>query len=488
MSRPLGFPQPWLGAERVGRARTEPHRSLWIEEAFADPSLGEGFSPNLQGEAQADVAIVGGGYTGLWTALHLKRLDPSCDVILLEAGVCGGEASGRNGGLALSWWAKLETLFESVGTEDAERLARSSERAIDELGRFQEASGLDFHFRRGGWIWTATSAAQLGAWSGARAAGQRVGSDAFEELSAKEIQARLGSPVHLGGILERRAATVQPARLSRALRKAALEAGVRIHENSPVKGVPTDGRLTTPSGRVQAACVLFATNVWLARHPRLRRAILPLGSDVISTEPIPDLLESHGWIGGESFSNSRLMVHYSQTTRDGRIVFGRGGGSIGPAGRILGSFDGTPRRSEEIAREMVALIPFTKDVKITHQWGGAVDRSSDGLPFFGRLRGEVPSFYAAGFSGNGVAPTWVAGRELAQLALGRQGESELEGLHNGIRGRFPPEPARTLGGILVRDAVQRKETLEDRGGRPGWLVAKLAKLAPSGFFKISKED
>jgi glycine/D-amino acid oxidase-like deaminating enzyme len=187
----------------------------------------------------------------------------------------------------------------------------------------------------------------------------------------------------------------------------------------------------------------------------------------------------------EAVSDSRMMVHYWRASPDGRLVFGRGGGGIGLAGRF--DFDSSPRRAAEVEADMRRLVPAAAGVPVTHDWGGAVDRSHDGLPFFGSLRARARVVYGAGFSGNGVAPSLLAGRVLASMALGRDDEWSGCGLARGVPGRFPPEPIRFLGGSLVKDAVARKEAREDRGRAVDPVTRRLAALAPSGFFKAGRE-
>lgn len=462
-------------------------RSFWIEEAQA--ATGAAPQPPLRGDVTADLCIVGGGYTGLWTAIRALEHQPRLRVIVLEADVCGHAASGRNGGFCLSWWAKIETLVERVGEREAVELARASTDAIEEIGRFCEADGIDAHYRRDGWIWTATSPAQERAWRGAMAAAERLGERPFAPLEADEIRRRLGSPVHRGGVFEAAAATVQPALLAYGLRTAALRRGAVIHEHSPVVAIDRDeGVVRTADGAVRAPAIVLATNAWLGREPRLARAVLPISSDVVATEPVPELLEEIGWTDGTAVSNSRLMVDYYRTTRDGRIVFGRGGGAIKWRGRFGSDFDHDPIRTVVATAALRRLVPAFHTVAITHAWGGAVDRSTDGLPFFGRLPGRARVLYAAGMSGNGVAPSVLAGRVLASLALGLDDRWSRCGLVGGPPGRFPPEPLRFLGGSLVRAAVQRKETREDDGLPVDWLTRRLAALAPSGFFKVSDDE
>ena len=189
----------------------------------------------MQGDQRAEIAILGGGYVGLWTALRIKALEPSRDVAVLEQDICGGGASGRNGGFLLSWWSKLSSLVALCGAEDALRIARGSEAAIGEIRDFCAAHGIDAHFRQAGWIWTATTTAQMGSWDGVLAAAEKLGVEPFRRLSPEDVARRTGSPVHRAGVFEPSAATVQPAALARGLRRAALASGVRIYEHTRVR-------------------------------------------------------------------------------------------------------------------------------------------------------------------------------------------------------------------------------------------------------------
>ena len=459
-------------------------RSLWLQEALAAE---DGVaSEELVQKVKADVCIVGGGYTGLWTALRLAELEPGVSIALVEADICGGGPSGRNGGFALSWWPKVETFVKRVGEEEAFRLARISAEAVDELGAFCEREGIDAHFRRGGWLWTATSPAQLGSWDGAVAAAARAGEQPFELLSAEETQRRTGSPVHLGAAYEARAATVQPALLARGLRRVAVARGVRIFERSPMLELDRDrGIVRTPSGSVEADAVVLATGAWLASVPELRRGIVAVSSDMVATAPMPERLEEAGWTGGESISNSRLMVHYYRTTQDGRIAFGQGGHRHAFGGRVEdGFFAHGDSAEQQLRRDLVRLVPYAEGVEVTHAWGGPIDRTADGAPIFGRLPGAVPIVYGVGYSGNGVAPSLTAGKILASSVLGRDDEWSGCGLNRGVVGSFPPEPIRYVGGFVVRAAVKRKESREDNGRSVDPLTRRVAGLAPQGFFRV----
>jgi putative aminophosphonate oxidoreductase len=459
-------------------------RSLWLEEALP----GEEDAPPLAGEERADVCIVGGGYTGLWTAIRLKEHDPALDVVLVEADVCGGGASGRNGGFILSWWAKFASLKKVVGGEEAVRLARASAEGVDGIGAFCAEHGIDAHFRRDGWLWAATSEAQLGAWDDTLATIAGYGEEPFERLDAQETARRAGAGTHRGGVYEPTGASVQPALLTRGLRRVALERGVRIFEHSPMTKLERSRppRIVTARGAVTAEKVVLALNAWAAALPELRRAVVVIASDIVATAPVPERLETMGWTDGMCISDSRMLVNYYRNTLDGRLVFGRGGGKLAFGGNIGTSFDGPSPRAAVVTDAMRTLYPSLRDVRVTHTWTGPIDRTQVGLPFFSRLGGREDIVYGIGYSGNGVGPTYLGGRILASLALGLDDEWSRAGLVQDPAGRFPPEPFRYVGGRLVRSAVERKEDAEDRGGRAGRLTLLLANLAPAGLVPLKK--
>ncbi len=460
-------------------------RSLWLQEALFGEEAAE--THELLETVEADVCIVGGGYTGLWTALRIKELQPDATVVLLEADICGGGPSGRNGGFALSWWPKIETLQKRLGKEEALRLVKASEEAIAEIGEFCDREGVDAHFHQGGWLWTATSPAQVGSWEGAIAAAEAYGEHPFELLSAEQVQARTGSPMHLGAAYEKTAATVQPALLARGLRRVALERGVRIHERTAMIDLDREaGVVRTPSGAVRADAIVLALNAWAIKIPELSRAVVAVASDMVATAPMPEGLAESGWTGAEAISNSRLMVHYYRTTKDGRVAFGRGGGRLAFGSRVNSNFDYSGGQTEELKAELVRLVPAAESVPVTNAWGGPIDRTTDGLPFAGRLSGRVPIVYGTGYSGNGVAPSLTFAKILASSALGLGDEWSGAGLNRGVPARFPPEPARFLGGVVVRAAVRRKEGREDRGLGVDPVTRALAGLAPPGFFRVSR--
>jgi putative aminophosphonate oxidoreductase len=461
---------------------TETGRSLWLQEAMAS-----GFepAPPLEGRQRADVCIVGGGYTGLWAALRLKELEPSLDVAVVEADVCGGGASGRNGGFVLSWWAKFATLLKLCGVEEALRLGHAAADAVTAIGAFCEANGIDANYRHDGWMWAAVNRAQMGSWRATVEALDAQGVHPFEELSPEDAARRAGSPVHIGGVFERSGATVQPALLAFGLRRVALDRGVRIYERSPMVALDAGSPATvrTSIGALAADRVILAMNSWLIRFRQIRRRVLVIGSDIVATEPIPEHLREIGWQDGMAISDSRLLVHYYRTTLDRRIAFGKGGGSLAFGARLGAAFEGPSSRAGVTERAFRFTYPSLADVRISSGWTGPIDRSRTGLPFFAQLDGHPNVVYGVGYSGNGVGPSYLGGRILASLALQREDEwasCGLVGTKPGVGG-FPPEPFRFVGGHLVRSAIERTERAEDEGRRPGAIASRLVRLAPAGL-------
>ena len=457
-------------------AGTRPHRSLWLHEALR----GEEDQPPLAGARRADVAIIGGGYVGLWTALRLKEQAPSCDVAIVEQDICGGGASGRNGGQVHSWWESLSALIHTCGVEEALRLGHASQAAVDELAAIETTYGIDAHVRRGGWLWTATTPAQMDAWDDAVRLCERHGIHALQRLTPTEVAERSGSPMHLAGVFDPAAITVQPALLVRGLRRVALERGVRIYEHSRVTAL--DRRrpavLRTPRGALAADCVVLATNAWAARLRDFQRRLYVVSSEVIATAPMPDRLAAIGWTGDEAICDSQQRVLYYRTTHDGRIVLGRGAGHVAFGGRIGPAFDRNPARVPDVTAALRRVYPMLADVPIACDWAGPIDESHSGLPMFGRLGGQPHIFYGVGWSGTGVAQSLLGGRILASLALDRRDEWSGCGLVEQRPALYPPEPLRYIGANIVLRAVMKKGRSEDRGEQPGRVAAALASFVP----------
>lgn len=457
-----------------------PHRSFWLQEAL---SPNEKNCPSFQGEGRADVAILGGGYVGLWTALQIKNLDPSCDVAVLEMDICGGGASGRNGGFALSWWPKISSLVKLCGKADGLSVARDSQNAVDEIHAFSQKNGIDCHFNKAGWLWTATSSAQMGAWESVVDLCEKLKVDVFQKLSSEEIGRRSGSVAHRAGVLDKTAATLQPAHLVRGLRRAALESGVRIFENTRVlsfsRSRPVKIRMS--AGVLTAEKLVIANNAWAASISELSRSIVAITSDMIVTAPAKEALAKIGWTGGESITDSQTMVDYYQVTRDHRIAFGKGGWGIAMGGCIGKDFDRNSSRAKTVEADFRRYYPCLDSIPVTHDWSGPIDRTPNSLPLLGRFPKHENIIYGVGWSGNGVGPSVIGGKVLASLALDKKDRWASYPLVGRSAGKFPPEPIRFLGAHIVRAAVAAKERKEIEDQKPSFLAVQFSKLAPKGL-------
>lgn len=459
---------------------TEPlKRSFWMQQV--EPSVHAANS--LLGAKQADVAIVGGGFVGLWTALTIKEHEPDCRVVVLEQDVCGGGASGRNGGVVMSWWPKIQSLTAFSSKEQALFLGLAAEKAIYELGEFCQRHAIDAAFRQSGWLWTATCEAHVNVWEGTLKACERLGVTPFDRLSRSDVARRTGSNAHLAGILERSNATVQPAALVRGMRRVAIAAGVEIMEGSGVEEIVAGNpvQLITAKGEVHATRVVLATNAWSSAIAELRQKVVTVGSSIVVTKPIPDELSRMGWTGGEAITDSQLFVDYYRTTEDGRIAFGKGTGTLSFGSRIDSTFSEHSGALDLTEADFRRTYSNLKDVELTHGWSGPIDRTYDSLPIFGHLAGTDNVFYGIGWSGNGVGPSRLGGRILASLALQRNDEWANCSLVGRTCRTFPPEPFRYFGGQMVRSAVIRKERAEFVGRSASKLDILLAELAPAGL-------
>jgi glycine/D-amino acid oxidase-like deaminating enzyme len=453
-------------------------RSWWLEEALAHPEFAGPATPPLSGDTTADVVILGGGYTGMWTAHFLKEREPDLDVVLLEADICGGGPSGRNGGFCDGWWSHIEDVARTYGDADAMELLMTVGRSPSEIGAWCERHGVDAWYRNAGGLAVATNAAHERGFGDLLNVAARLGvEDEFAALSPEEVRKRCASPRFGRGLLIRDAATVQPARLARGLRRVLVEQGVRIHEKSPVTrfraGRPAVAE--TPGGTVRAAEAVIGLGAWATWWRAFKQKLTVRGSYIVVTAPAPERLEELGWTGGESIYDQRSSLHYLRTTADGRIAFGLGGLQPDLARRIDHRYDYVERYARRVASDLVRMFPSFADVPIEAAWGGPINVSGLTMPFYGTLSpGNV--HYGLGYTGNGVGPSHLGGKILAALALhAGDGFTRLAVVTRTPK-RFPPEPIRSPGMLIVNAAIRRKDDLEDAGRRVGPFTRLLAKL------------
>ena len=428
----------------------------------------------LEGDASADVVVVGGGYLGLWTAWHLLELEPNADVLVLEAEVCGHGPSGRNGGFCETLWGDAATVRERAGADAALAVCRASEDAVRGIGAWCDTNGVDAWFRPAPMLAVATTEAQLGAWNATVGAAADLG--APDEVVAEgedEIRRRCNSPLFLGGAVFRLNATVHPARLALGLRRTLLARGVRIHERTEVTELHPDGSAETRSGRARAGAIVLAVNSAAGGFPGHGRSLAVASSHIVLTEPVPDVLEELGWTEGEAIVDCRTLVHYTRTTRDGRIVFGWGGGTMGFAARASARLERDPKVIAGTREALVRFFPQLRDRAVTHAWGGPIDVSPTHVPVFGS---RDRTHYGYGFTGNGVGPSYLGGEILARLALDVRDERTALAIVEPPRKLFPPEPFRYAGGSLIRRALIAKDAAEDAGRRPNAATSLVAKL------------
>ena len=448
-------------------------RSWWLREALAAEPGSD--CPPLTRDLNADVVIVGGGFTGLWTAYFLTEADPGLGIVVLEQDICGGGPSGRNGGFASGWWDELDGLVAQYGAEAAVRACRAISSSIDSIGEFCTAHGVEAWFQKAGYLYAATAAPHLAVSEHMVRLASEVGAaDELRELTAVEVRATCDSASFRGGAFMRDGASVHPARLVRGLRRVLRERGVTIHEGTTVTRLePGPPALAvTRTGTLRARHAVIAVNAWATGWAELRRRLVAWSSYIVLTAPAPELLKAIRWTGGELVSDLRTSVRYFRTTRDGRIAFGGGGGR---AGTTIGeSFTNDLRAVVEAAEGLRLLFPGFADVPIVDAWGGPIDVSPTHLPAFGSLAPNV--HYALGYTGNGVAPSHLAGRVLADLITGADSDVVRLPMVNATARTFPPQPLRAIGAAVVRRAIIAKDTVEERGSRPNPLVAAIAGL------------
>lgn len=451
--------------------------SWWLEEALA----WEGDAPEappLEGDHVFDIAIIGGGYTGLWTALHLHERDPSLRIAVVEAEICGWGPSGRNGGFIHGYWTHA-TRMRSLDRDAARALALAADRIVPGVRDWCQMRSEDVWFRQGGYIKVSTATAQDDVIDRLVEEVHALGGE--EEavpLSVDELAEHCRSPVFRKGAFFRDGATLQPARLARALRRGALDDGIALHERTPVTELKTGRKnvLATPRGRIEAEEIVIAINAAASRWSPVAPYLTPFSSYIVLTEPVPSLIEEMGWTGGESITDGRMFVHYFRTTEDGRVLMGSGGGPLGTGSRFDSTASGDDASAARAESALRRILPSLEGARVERSWGGPIDVSSDHLPFVGTVPG-TRVHYGAGYSGSGLGPSWLVGRVLASAVLRADDEWSNLPIATRDRPRLPPRPLRRLGGQLVRSAALACEDAEEHGVQAS-LPARAATSLP----------
>lgn len=459
-------------ASAVAHALERTRQSVfWLDELPVQP-----VRERLSGERVADLAIVGGGYTGLWTALLAKERDPDARVIVLEGRSVGWAASGRNGGFAeaslthgrengLARWPKEIDELDRLGLEN-----------LDAIEAAETRYGLDVEFERAGSLDLAVEPHQL-AWLDETAAdaGAR-GDDAVRHLDEAAARAAVDSPVVLGAIEHTRTtATVHPAKLAAELARAAEERGVEILEYSPIHRLETPGDtgavlLGSRHGTVVARRAVLATNVFPPLLKRNALMTVPVYDYVLMTEPLSEAQwASIGWAGRQGLSDLANQFHYFRRTRDGRILFGGYDAIYHYGGRVRAEYENRPESFERLASHFFTFFPQLEGLRFSHRWAGAIDTSTRFCAFFGLARaGRVA--YASGFTGLGVAASRFAAEVLLDRVEGLETERTALAMVRERPAPFPPEPAASVGINATRRALDRAD---HSGGRRGALLRTL---------------
>ena len=450
-------------------------RSLWLDEhpGPLDPR------PSLSGDVQVDVAIVGGGYTGLWTAYYLLRLDPTIRVLVIEKEIVGFGASGRNGGWCIGDLAAGPDRQERESSNDAaRRLLSALHDSVDEVGRVADREGIACGFAKGGTIRLARNQAQLARQQAEVAHHQSafgLTDDDLHMLDAAGAGTHLNATEVVGGMFFAHTAALDPARLARGLGEVVERLGGTIVEQTAALAIEP-GRVRTDLGTVQADVVVRATEGYTSTLDGHGRTLSPLYSLMVATEPLSDDVWAEvGLSERQTFADDRHMVIYGQRTADGRIAFGGRGAPYGFGSRIDPAIEQRSRIHDRIVESLVQLLPVLQGAGITHRWGGVLGVPRDWYPSVGLDRASGMA-WAGGYVGEGVSPANLAGRTLADLITGTDSPRiDLPWVGHQSR-KWEPEPIRWLainGALLVMGQADRSES---RLGRDSLLAKLMWKL------------
>lgn len=439
--------------------------SLWFDQ------LGESVRPRppLPGDVEADVAIVGAGYTGLWTAYYLNRADPTLRIVVLEAEVAGFGASGRNGGWCSALFpVSLPTLAREAGRDLAVAQYAAMRDSVAEVARVAAAEGIDADIAAGGTVVLARSAPQL---DRARAEVHEYAEYGFdlELLDVPATRARLAATDVVGATFTPHCAAIQPAKLVRGLADVVSARGVTLHEGTRATEIAPH-LVRTDRGTVRCDVVVRATEGYTAQLAGMRRELAPVYSLIIATAPLSERMwEQIGLRERETFSDFRHLIIYGQRTADGRLVFGGRGAPYHFRSRVDAGFDREPRVFDALHSSLVQLLPMLRDVPITHRWGGPLGIARDwhASVTFDQAAGMAT---AGGYVGDGVSTSNLAGRTLADLITGQASpRTALPWVGHRSR-RWEPEPLRWLGANAGLRAMTWADHAEARRSKPSRLA------------------
>jgi glycine/D-amino acid oxidase-like deaminating enzyme len=433
-------------------------KSFWLA------TYGE-YIPNepLLGDIKVDVAIIGGGYTGLSTAYNLRKDDQGIAVAVLEGEVVGFGASGRNGGFSMTLFglepAVTKAIFGHQRTVEAHHYMERSVDYVDELVK-QYNFQSDYWFP--GFLRAATTPGYVKRIQHDLEILTSMGITGIEWIDVDQIKSELNSPRFLGGWWEPRSGLLNPAKQARELKRLAMQFGAKVYEGTPVLEIQrgADFVLTTPDGKVTTKKVVFATNAYSHLFPQLKRKQVPAFTHMVVTEPLtPAQLEPMGWVNRQGVEDARNLVHYFRLTIDNRIAMGGSDISLAYGGSM--EHDQNPRTFADLERDTLWLFPHLKVIKITHRWGGPVSVPLQMAPAIGYL-GDKRAIYSLGCVGHGVSMTHLNGRTLADLALERKTDLTDVWFVNRSVIPWPPEPIRMAASQLIRGYLRLEDRIFER--------------------------
>ncbi|HEY2553536.1 MAG TPA: FAD-binding oxidoreductase [Streptosporangiaceae bacterium] len=432
----------------------------------------------LPGDREADVAIAGAGFTGLWTAYYLARADPRLRIVICEREIAGYGASGRNGGWCSALFpASLGKLERMAGHSGAIAMYQAMQQTVDEVGRVCAAESIDCHWAKGGTVELARSPAQL---ERARQEVTEAASFGFSEahlrlLTADEAGELAGATGVLGGTFTPHCAAIHPARLARGLADVVTTLGVSLYEQTEVMEI-RPGELVTSAGTVRARYVIRATEGYTALLPGQRRTLAPVYSLVLATAPLSDAAwQQIGLASRPTFGDLRHLIIYGQRTTDGRLVFGGRGAPYHLGSAVRPEFDRVPAVHADLRRTLGILFPVLRDVEITHTWGGPIGIPRDWCASVGLSR-HTGVGWAGGYVGDGVSTTNLAGRTLADLITGTDSAITRLPWVNHHSPRWEPEPLRWLAVNAGLHAMGLADRQEDRTGRPSPVAGVMSRF------------
>ena len=448
--------------------------SLWLDQVPGDLDS----RPPLASDSDVDVAIVGAGYTGLWTAYYLAKADPSLRIAIVEKEIAGFGASGRNGGWCSALFAaKRKKIAAHSGRPAAVAMQRAMFDTVDEVGRVCNDESIDCHYAKGGTVVAATSPAQLA----------RVKESVDEELSwgfthddfrwLDEVEARSLIDVAgcVGAAYTPHCARIQPALLARGLADVVESLGVKIYERTEATAL-AHGEVRTRSGRVRADVVVRAMEGYTPALEGSKRLFVPLYSLMIATEPLPRAFwDEVRWARGETFADGRHLIIYAQRTADDRIAIGGRGAPYHYASRVRDTYDSEPEVFNDLERVLHSLWPSLGGVAITHKWGGPLAAPRDWYSSVGFDR-RAGLAWAGGYVGDGVSTSNLAGRTLRDLVLGRDSEITALPWVNHRSRRWEPEPLRWIGTNLALKTMASADKVELKTGKPARRADLVGKL------------